>query len=62
MVGGIDALLNERRLQAAALLAEMHHMPSVAHAMAPRNLPSVKPSHGSKTCSASGCSIVPHAA
>lgn len=32
-VGGIEALLNERRLQAAALLAEMHHMPTVAHAM-----------------------------
>lgn len=32
-VGGIDALLNERRLQAAALLAEMHHMPSVAQAI-----------------------------
>jgi LysR family transcriptional regulator of gallate degradation len=32
-VGGIEALLNERRLRAAALLAEMHHMPSVAHAM-----------------------------
>ena len=32
-VGGIDALLNERRLQAAALLAEVHHMPTVAHAM-----------------------------
>ena len=32
-VGGIEALLNERRLQAATLLAEMHHMPSVAHAM-----------------------------
>jgi LysR family transcriptional regulator of gallate degradation len=32
-VGGIEALLNERRLQAAALLAEMHHMPSVAKAM-----------------------------
>jgi LysR family transcriptional regulator of gallate degradation len=32
-VGGIEALLNERRLQAAALLAEVHHMPSVAHAM-----------------------------
>lgn len=32
-VGGIEALLNERRLQAAALLAEMHYMPSVAHAM-----------------------------
>lgn len=32
-VGGIEALLNERRLQAATLLAEMHHMPTVAHAM-----------------------------
>ncbi|RZA32591.1 MAG: LysR family transcriptional regulator [Lysobacteraceae bacterium] len=32
-VGGIEALLNERRLQAAALLAEVHHMPTVAHAM-----------------------------
>lgn len=32
-VGAIDALLNERRLQAAALLAEMHHMPSVARAL-----------------------------
>jgi LysR family transcriptional regulator of gallate degradation len=32
-VGGIEALLNERRLQAATLLADMHHMPSVAHAM-----------------------------
>jgi LysR family transcriptional regulator of gallate degradation len=32
-VGGIDALLNERRLQAAALLAEMHYMPGVARAM-----------------------------
>lgn len=32
-VGGIEVLLNERRLQAAALLAEVHHMPSVAHAM-----------------------------
>lgn len=32
-VGAIDALLNERRLQAAALLAEVHHMPTVAHAM-----------------------------
>lgn len=31
--GGIEALLNERRLQAASLLAEMHHMPSVAHVM-----------------------------
>ncbi|TWI61157.1 LysR family transcriptional regulator of gallate degradation [Pseudoduganella lurida] len=31
--GSIDALLNERRLQAAVLLAEVHHMPSVAHAM-----------------------------
>ena len=32
-VGGIDALLNERRLRAAALLAEAHHMPSVALAL-----------------------------
>jgi LysR family transcriptional regulator of gallate degradation len=32
-VGGIEALLNERRLQAAALLAEVHYMPSVAQAM-----------------------------
>jgi len=32
-VGGIEALLNERRLQAASLLAEVHHMPSVAQAM-----------------------------
>jgi LysR family transcriptional regulator of gallate degradation len=32
-VGGIEALLNERRLEAAALLAEVHHMPTVAHAM-----------------------------
>ncbi|WP_020653029.1 LysR family transcriptional regulator [Massilia niastensis] len=32
-VGAIEALLNERRLQAAALLAEVHHMPTVAHAM-----------------------------
>lgn len=32
-VGGIEALLNERRLQAAALLAEVHYMPSVAHSM-----------------------------
>jgi LysR family transcriptional regulator of gallate degradation len=32
-VGGIDALLNERRLHAAVLLAEVHHMPTVAHAM-----------------------------
>jgi LysR family transcriptional regulator of gallate degradation len=32
-VGAIDALLNERRLQAAAMLAEAHHMPTVAHAM-----------------------------
>lgn len=32
-VGGIEALLNERRLQAAAQLAEVHYMPSVAHAM-----------------------------
>jgi len=32
-VGGIEALLNERRLQAATLLAEVHHMPTVAQAM-----------------------------
>jgi len=32
-VGGIEALLNERRLQAATLLAEMHHMPTVANVM-----------------------------
>jgi LysR family transcriptional regulator of gallate degradation len=32
-VGGIDAMLNENRLQAASLLGEMHHMPSVAQAM-----------------------------
>jgi LysR family transcriptional regulator of gallate degradation len=32
-VGGIEALLNERRLQAAALLAEVHHMPTVARTM-----------------------------
>jgi LysR family transcriptional regulator of gallate degradation len=32
-VGGVEALLNERRLQAATLLAEVHHMPTVAHAM-----------------------------
>ena len=32
-VGGVEALLNENRLQAAVLLAEVHHMPSVASAM-----------------------------
>jgi LysR family transcriptional regulator of gallate degradation len=32
-VGSIEALLNERRLQAATLLAEVHHMPTVAQAM-----------------------------
>jgi LysR family transcriptional regulator of gallate degradation len=32
-LGGVEALLNERRLEAAALLAEVHHMPSVAHRM-----------------------------
>jgi LysR family transcriptional regulator of gallate degradation len=32
-VGGVDAMLNENRLQAACLLGEMHHMPSVAQAM-----------------------------
>ncbi|MET0980729.1 MAG: LysR family transcriptional regulator, partial [Telluria sp.] len=32
-VGGIEALLNERRLQAAGLLSEIHHMPTVARAL-----------------------------
>jgi LysR family transcriptional regulator of gallate degradation len=32
-VGGIDAMLNENRLQAAVLVGEMHHMPSVAQVM-----------------------------
>jgi LysR family transcriptional regulator of gallate degradation len=32
-VGSIEALLNERRLLAAALLAEVHYMPSVAQTM-----------------------------
>ena len=32
-VGSIEALLNERRLQAASLLAEMHYMPTVAQAI-----------------------------
>ncbi|PLY61186.1 LysR family transcriptional regulator [Herbaspirillum sp. BH-1] len=32
-VANLDALFNERRLQAAALLAETHHMPSVARLM-----------------------------
>jgi len=32
-VGGIEALLNERRLLAATLLAEVHYMPGVAHTM-----------------------------
>ncbi|OWY27689.1 LysR family transcriptional regulator [Herbaspirillum robiniae] len=32
-VGSLDALFNERRLQATALLAETHHMPSVARLM-----------------------------
>lgn len=32
-VGSMEALFSERRLQAAVLLAEMHHMPSVAHTM-----------------------------
>ena len=32
-VGSIEALLNERRLQAAALLAEAHYMPGVARAL-----------------------------
>lgn len=33
-VGALDTLFNETRLTAAALLAEMHHMPSVARATA----------------------------
>jgi LysR family transcriptional regulator of gallate degradation len=33
LVGGMEALFNERRLQAAAMLADVHHMPSVARAM-----------------------------
>ena len=32
-VGAVDALFSEGRLRAATLLAEVHHMPSVAHAM-----------------------------
>ena len=32
-VGGIEALLNERRLQAAGLLSEIHHMPTVARTL-----------------------------
>jgi LysR family transcriptional regulator of gallate degradation len=32
-VGGIEALLAERRLLAASLLAEVHHMPTVAQSM-----------------------------
>jgi LysR family transcriptional regulator, regulator for genes of the gallate degradation pathway len=32
-VGGIESLLNERRLLAAVLLADAHHMPSVAYTM-----------------------------
>lgn len=32
-VASLDALFNERRLQAAVLLAETHHMPSVARLM-----------------------------
>jgi len=32
-VGGIEVLLNERRLRAATLLAEVHHMPTVAQTM-----------------------------
>jgi LysR family transcriptional regulator of gallate degradation len=33
LVGSIEALFNERRLQAATMLADVHHMPSVARAM-----------------------------
>ena len=32
-VGGMDSLFNERRLEIATLLAEVHHMPSVARAI-----------------------------
>lgn len=32
-VAALDALFNERRLLAAVLLAEAHHMPSVARRM-----------------------------
>lgn len=33
LVGSMEALFNERRLQIAAMLADVHHMPSVARAM-----------------------------
>lgn len=33
LIGSTDALFNERRLQAAVMLAEVHHMPSVARLM-----------------------------
>lgn len=33
LLGGIDALFNERRLQVATMLADVHHMPSVARVM-----------------------------
>jgi LysR family transcriptional regulator of gallate degradation len=33
VAAGIDVLLNERRLEAATLLADMRHMPSVSHVM-----------------------------
>lgn len=32
-VGGVEALLNERRLEAAALVAEVHHLPTVARTL-----------------------------
>lgn len=34
LVTSMEALFNERRLQVATMLAEVHHMPTVAHAMA----------------------------
>lgn len=33
LVSGMDALFNERRLQVATMLADVHHMPTVAQAM-----------------------------
>jgi len=45
-VAGLDALFNERRLQATVMLAETHHMPSVARLM------SVSPSAVSQAISA----------
>lgn len=33
LVGSVEALFNERRLEAATILADVHHMPSVARTM-----------------------------